>query len=261
MEESLHITLLQTSLHWENREENLSQLTDKIKSLSASTDLIVLPEMFTSGFTMHAALVAEPMQGPTMQWMHRMASDNKCVITGSVVIESNNSYFNRLIWMQPDGTFKSYDKRHLFRLAGEEKTYTQGTERMVLDIKGWRIFPLICYDLRFPVWSRRTVDFDFDLMLYVANWPERRNNAWKKLLPARAIENQSYVAAVNRIGADGNGIHHSGDSILLDYFGESIAEATPSEESVLTAKLDKKSLVDFRNQFPFGQDGDPFEIK
>ena len=257
----LRITLLQTPLHWENAPANLSDLEKLLTGLEGTTDLVVLPEMFSTGFTMNAKSNAEPLEGPSMQWMRRMAIQLQAVVTGSLIIHVDGSYYNRLIWMQPDGTYQQYDKRHLFRLAGEEKTYTAGNQRLIFTCKGWAIFPLICYDLRFPVWSRRSKNFDYDLLLYVANWPERRNAAWKMLLPARAIENQSYVVAVNRVGADGNGILHSGDTAIYDFLGEKTSAATAHQKMVLQATLEKKSLINFRNQFPFWQDADEFDYK
>ncbi|MFM2136462.1 MAG: hypothetical protein RL021_1862 [Bacteroidota bacterium] len=257
----LRITLLQTPLIWENPEENVKMLEGKIHDLPEGQDLIVLPEMFSSGFTMNAPAVAEPMDGVTMQWMRRAAQKTGAVVTGSLVIESDGKHYNRLIWMCPDGNYRHYDKRHLFALAGEENTYTGGNRRMVFEWKGWRIFPLICYDLRFPIWSRRAPDFDYDLLVYVANWPERRRAAWRRLLPARAIENQCYVAAVNRIGEDGNGVPHSGDSVILDYLGDALAEGPAGADCSLQAGLDHSALQQFREQFPFAKDADRFQIQ
>jgi len=261
MNSPLHLSLLQTSLHWEDRTANLAHFEEKIHSMNTPTDIIVLPEMFSTGFTMNAAANAEPMDGPAMQWIRRIALEKKCVITGSLIIEINGQYFNRLIWMQPDGKELHYDKRHLFRLAGEEKTYTAGNRPLIVEYKGWKILPLICYDLRFPVWSRRSATNDYDMIMYVANWPERRNTAWKQLLPARAIENQAYVAAVNRIGNDGNGIPHTGDSVLLDFTGQPITAPASNSDCIITAELKEEPLVEFRNQFPFWQDADAFEMK
>lgn len=257
----LRIALLQSQLHWENPEANVEQFDRKIRALKDGQDIIILPEMFSSGFTMNAPAVAEAMDGITMQWMRRAAKSTGAVVTGSLVIESGGKHFNRLIWMCPDGTCRHYDKRHLFGLAGEEKYYTQGSRRAVFEWKGWRVFPLICYDLRFPVWSRRTSDFDYDLLIYAANWPERRNTAWRRLLPARAIENQCFVAAVNRVGEDGNGIPHSGDSVILDYLGDVLAEAPAGTECLLQASIDRQALHSFRAQFPFAKDADRFELR
>lgn len=253
--------MIQAFLHWENQEENTSHLGGQIENVPEDTDLIILPEMFSSGFTMNAQKAAEPMDGPTMQWMRRTAAKKNAVITGSIVSEHDKRYYNRLIWMQPDGNYRFYDKRHLFRLASEDHTYTGGSHRWVFEWKGWRVFPLICYDLRFPVWSRRSASFDYDLLIYVANWPERRNKAWKTLLPARAVENQSYTAAVNRIGEDGNGIYHSGDSAIYDYSGNTLISVEPGQPGILSFVLNKEEQDQFRSQFPFWKDADHFEFK
>jgi omega-amidase len=256
----LRISLIQTPLHWEAEEKNLTDLELHVRALAGKTDLIVLPEMFTTGFSMNAAALAVTMNSKAVHWMRSMAVVTGAVITGSLIIADNNRFYNRLIWMQPDGKISHYDKRHLFRLAGEEKVYTQGDERKSFEWKGWRISPLICYDLRFPVWSRRTASFEYDLLLIVANWPERRSSAWKKLLPARAIENQCYIAAVNRTGNDGHGIHHSGDSVVLDFLGEPLDSASGGEVRIVSATLEKKKLMEFRSQFPFSADADTFEL-
>jgi predicted amidohydrolase len=255
----MKITILQTNLIWENKTGNLSQLEEKISNLNDDTDLIVLPEMFSTGFTMNAKSLAESMTGNTIQWMQKIANEKNCAITGSIIIEENEKHFNRLFWITPEEN-KSYDKRHLFSYAKEDITYTAGTKKLIVEYKGWKICPLICYDLRFPVWSRRTKQDDYDLLLYVANWPERRNFAWKTLLPARAIENQSYVVGVNRIGNDGNDIYHSGDSAVYNFTGEKISKTQAHEESVETVKLDLEALREHRRHFAFGQDADSFSI-
>jgi omega-amidase len=255
----LKITMIQTPLFWEDKKKNLEMLEEKINA-AGKTDLIILPEMYSTGFTMNAKSLAETLSGSTIEWMSLLANKNKCVITGSIIIEENGKYYNRLIWMRPDG-HDYYDKRHLFRLAKEEKTYTPGDKQMIMEINDWKILPLVCYDLRFPVWSRRTSTMDYDLLIYVANWPERRIHAWKQLLPARAIENQCYVAGVNRIGYDGNEVFHTGDSVILDYKGEKLSNTQPSEESTESIILHKKELQEFRQQFPFEWDADEFELK
>jgi len=257
----LRITLIQSVLHWEEPEKNLQLFSEKINSLTEETDLVILPEMFTSGFTMNAMAVAEAPDGPAVQWMRRTAMQKKCVVTGSLVVEENRKYYNRLIWMFPDGSFKHYDKRHLFRLANEQNTYTPGTHRLLMEYKGWKIFPLICYDLRFPVWSRRSLEFDFDLLIYTANWPDRRIHAWNQLLPARAIENQCYVAGLNRVGADGHSITHTGESAVYNFRGEKLSHLRTNEEMSETVNLDLESLHEFRKQFPFWQDADSFELQ
>lgn len=253
----LRTFLIQAELAWEQPESNMLRLEQYIHPLSGNADLILLPEMFNSGFTMRPESVAEPMDGPTMQWMRRMASATDAVVTGSLVIERDGHYHNRLVWMRPDGDYRYYDKRHLFGLAGENSHYVPGNQRCIFEWRGWRIFPLICYDLRFPVWSRRSEHFDYDLLLYVANWPERRREAWQRLLPARAIENQCYVAAVNRIGPDGNGITHAGDSILLDYMGAPIVSPMDAAGG-FGQTLDLEKLRSYRKDFPFWQDADGF---
>jgi predicted amidohydrolase len=255
----LKITLIQSVLHWEDKEKNLAMFSEKISSISEVTDLIILPEMFSTGFTMNAPALAETMDGSTVAWMRKTSNEKKCVITGSVIIKENGKYYNRLIWMRPDG-FDYYDKRHLFSLAGEDNSYSRGYKRIVVTINGWKILPLICYDLRFPVWSRRTDAIDYDVMIYTANWPDRRVYAWKQLLIARAIENQSYVAGINRTGNDGNDIYHSGYSAMLDYKGEPIDPKGTSEEFIFTYSLIKEDLENYRKQFAFFNDRDEFEI-
>jgi omega-amidase len=256
----LTITIIQSELYWENVDANLDKLSKKISSIKESTDLIILPEMFSTGFTMNAKSCAEEMNGKTIDWLHSKAKEKNCVITGSVIISEQGKFYNRLIWMKPDGAFLTYDKRHLFRLADEHKTYSPGNKKIIPEINGWKICPLICYDLRFPVWSRRTKKEDYDLLLYVANWPDRRIHAWRQLLAARAIENQCYVAGVNRIGNDGNEIHHSGYSAVIDFKGDQMSKTNPNEESVETISLHKESLIDFRKHFPFADDADEFSL-
>lgn len=256
----LKITLIQSELYWENKDKNLSMFTEKISSIQEETDLIVLPEMFTTGFSMQPSALAEKMEGPAMQWMHTIAKEKNCVVTGSLIIEECGSYYNRLIWMSKDG-YKYYDKRHLFRLSGEEKVYTAGRNKITATIREWKVFPLICYDLRFPVWSRRTKASNYDVLIYVANWPERRVHAWKQLLIARAIENQCYTIGVNRFGNDGNTVFHSGDSAALDFKGEYLAGELPDGQFTKTITLHREPLDSFRKQFAFFEDSDDFEIK
>lgn len=255
----LKITLIQNNLHWENKENNLALFSGKITSIREETDLIILPEMFSTGFTMNSITMAEKMDGPSIQWMKDVAVKKNCVVTGSIIIKEGENYFNRLIWMSPDG-FEYYDKRHLFSYAGEDKTYHPGKNKIIKTLKGWRILPLICYDLRFPVWSRRNKKEDYDLLIYVANWPEKRIYAWKQLLIARAIENQSYVIGLNRTGNDGNNIFYSGDSAIIDFQGEKILNMNANEDFTFTQTLTKVPLENFRNQFAFFQDGDDFTI-
>ena len=233
----------------------------KISGLKEETDLIVLPEMFSTGFTMNASALAETMDGASIAWMRKTAAKKNCAITGSLIISENGNFYNRLIWMKPDGNFFQYDKRHLFRLAHEEQTYAPGKSRLLIEMKGWKIFPLVCFDLRFPVWSRRTKESGYDVLLYVANWPERRVTAWSQLLIARAIENQCYVVGVNRIGNDGNDIYHSGESAVINYKGENICGINAHEEIIETVELHKEEMENFRAQLPFLEDADSFTIK
>jgi omega-amidase len=256
--QDLAITLVQTTLHWHDPAANRQMLAQKLAGLTEPTDLIVLPEMFTTGFSMDAPQLAEKPDGPTLDWLKGQAAKHKAVITGSLITEENGRYYNRLIWMRPDGSFEHYDKRHLFRMAGEDQVYTAGTSRLVVTLKGWRICPLICYDLRFPVWSRNTGP-DYDLLLYVANWPAKRSLAWRTLLPARAIENLAYVVGVNRVGEDGKAIPYSGDSAVYQPTGE-ITWQQSHEEIIQTVKISHKTLTDYRQSFPAHLDADSFTL-
>jgi omega-amidase len=253
----LRITLVQATLTWENPSENRQRFQELLLPLSGKTDLIILPEMFTTGFSMNPAPLAEPMDGPTVQWLTTMAHKTGAVLTGSFIAKANNSFFNRLVWARPDGTYTTYDKRHLFSFANEHQHYSSGHQHLLEEWKGWKILPLICYDLRFPVWSRNTQGYD--LLIYVANWPQKRSYAWTSLLTARAIENQAYTVGVNRVGIDGNGIAYSGDSRLIDYSGAPILTAA-HQEQVLTATLSRDQLVTFRDRFRFLQDQDDFRF-
>ena len=257
----MHITLLQPDLYWHDPVANRAMLEEHIFALPEPTDLIVLPEMFTTGFTMDARAVAEPMNLTTFRWLKQMAAQTGAVVTGSYVVREGNAFYNRLIWMQPDGEFDVYDKRHLFRMAGEEKVYTAGTRPIVKEWKGWRICPLICYDLRFPVWSRNTSSSEstYDLLLYVANWPAPRRNAWNTLLQARAIENLSYVVGVNRVGQDGNQHDYTGDSAIIDFTGDVLFRHSDTE-IVYQQKLSLDDLRAFRERFPADLDADDFTL-
>jgi omega-amidase len=260
--QSITISIVQTALFWEDKNSNLSMLEKKIMDISDKTNIVILPEMFSTGFSMNPALLAEAMDGPTIAWMKQIAKAKNVVLTGSLIIEENNRFYNRLIWMLPNGNTGYYDKRHLFAFAGEDQFYTAGNKRLITSVNGWKMNLQICYDLRFPVWARQQINSDepeFDLLIYVANWPKKRNHAWKSLLVARAIENQSYVVGVNRIGDDGNQIAHSGDSMLVDPMGE-IIFTKENEEYIFTCELNKASLLDARSKFPFWKDADPFQI-
>jgi omega-amidase len=259
--EDLRITFIQTALYWENPAANRKMFEKLFDSITVQSDIIILPEMFTTGFTMNAASGAEAMNGETAQWMCRWAAKKNCVVTGSMIIRGNGKYFNRLLWTKPDGDVETYNKRHLFRLPGEEKVYSSGERKLITKIKGWKICPLICYDLRFPVWSRRTEKEDYDVLLYVANWPNRRINAWRQMLPVRAIENQSYVIGVNRIGTDGNGVEHTGESAVYDFTGEKLSGSATAAEMTETVTLSYEALASFRKSYPFYLDADRFELK
>lgn len=260
----MNITLLQADLYWHDPVANRAMLEERIFNLPESTDLIVLPEMFTTGFTMDASAVAEPMNLATFRWMKQMAAQTGAVVTGSYVVKENGNFFNRLIWMQPDGQFDTYDKRHLFRMAGEDTVYTAGTHRIIKEWKGWRICPLVCYDLRFPAWSRNVCaddsrNFEYDLLLYVANWPAVRRNPWNILLQARAIENLSYVVGVNRVGQDNNGHPYSGDSAVIDFKGDVLFRHSDTE-IIHQQTLSLDDLRAFRAKFPANLDADSFTL-
>ncbi|MFZ9942475.1 MAG: amidohydrolase [Bacteroidia bacterium] len=255
----LRVTLIQTTLLWEDGNGNRMLMDELFKGIKkGSTDVVVLPEVFTSGFTMNAPKVAEHMHGKTLQWMLETAKRKNAVVCGSLVVCVGKNHFNRFVWVEPGGRVVHYDKRHLFRMAGEDRVFTAGRKRVVIDYKGWRICPQICYDLRFPVWSRNKNDYD--VMLYIANWPERRRHAWKSLLVARAIENQCYVVAVNRVGTDGKNLAYAGDSVVHDMWGESMTNIKPYKGSVVTVSLDLNALLKARKDFPVDLDRDRFSL-
>lgn len=282
---TLTISLIQTHLHWENKPANLRMLEEKIMSIAEKTELVVLPEMFSTGFSMRPEELAETMEGETVQWMKRIAAQKKVILTGSVIIKEEAAdgqvnYYNRLIWMLPNGQYGVYDKRHRFAYAGEDDHYTAGSKRLIASVKGWKINLLVCYDLRFPVWARQqtrnvstplniatatdtstslSAGPEYDVLIYVANWPERRIQAWKTLLQARAIENQSYVVGANRVGDDGNNIHYSGESMIIDPLGE-VLYTKKDEEDIYTITLEKTHLDSVREKFPFWKDADDFMI-
>ncbi|MFL9844229.1 amidohydrolase [Flavobacterium rhizosphaerae] len=255
---TLKISIIQTALAWEDAIANRAAFTELIAVTDKDTDLVILPEMFATGFTMNPGAVAETMKGDTVAWMVKTAQAKQCAITGSLVIEEGGKYYNKLFFVFPDGTMKTYNKRHLFTYADEHKHYTAGKEKLIVDYKGWKICPLVCYDLRFPVFSRNTEDYD--LLLYVANWPQVRTAAWDALLKARAIENMSYTIGVNRIGEDGNGHAYAGHSQVLDALGNYITEPQRTM-GVFTAILDKEILQQTRNRFSFLNDRDGFTLQ
>lgn len=256
----LRVTIIQSKLHWKDIDANLKMFTEFVSSIKKnSTDIIVLPEMFTTGFIMTPAGNSERAGGKTMQWMAEQAKKKNCVITGSIILEKAKKYYNTLIWMQPDGKHKSYDKRHLFGLGGEDKVYTAGKKKLIVEWKGWKVCPMICYDLRFPVWCR--YNNDYDVLIFVANWPDKRVVAWRSLLKARAIENQSYVIGANRIGKDGDGVLCSGYSAVIDTLGEQISKTKAHQPSVETVKLSASHINLMRRGLPFLKDRDKFSLK
>lgn len=263
--QDLKITLIQSDIHWEDIDANLAAFEEKIWQVGQNTDVIVLPEMFTTGFTMSASKYAEHMNMRTFKWMRQMADQTGALILGSYIVTVHDRYYNRLLWMEPGGNHKTYDKRHLFRMAAEHKTYAAGESLLIGTWKGWRICPLICYDLRFPVWSRNRFDgaakrLNYDLMVYVANWPTVRIDAWDALLKARAIENISYVVGVNRVGMDGSGVDHNGHSSIFGPKGDLIF-LSEGIETVKTLELSANSLNAFRDRFPAFLDADEFSIE
>ena len=281
--QDLSVTLIQTDLYWENPTANLANLEEKIALISTQTDLIILPEMFNSGFTMNAKSVAEPMNFTTFKWLRQQAKKANAVITGSFIVKEGDKFFNRLIWMRPDGSYEKYDKRHLFRMGNEHLTFTAGTERIIVELKGWKICPLICYDLRFPVWSRQegketgereereereTYSLltphlsppSYDLLIYVANWPSARSQVWDILLRARALENQSYCIGVNRVGNDGMGLNYTGNSAIIDFKGNPTFYQQ-NTEVIHSQSLNYQDLIYFRTKFPAYLDADNFTIE
>jgi predicted amidohydrolase len=257
--QDLKITIIQTKLFWENPEKNLTMLGEKIDAITEETDLIILPEMFTTGFTMNAASFAEKEKGSTLLWMIDKAVAKNADVIGSIIAEEHNKYFNRLYWVKSSGNYVKYDKRHLFRMAGEHKIYSSGRKKIIQEIKGWKILPLICYDLRFPVWSRAP-KYDYDVLVYVANWPERRSSHWRLLLKARAVENQAYVIGVNRVGKDGMDISYKGESAIIDPLGNIIMQEA-EKEFVHMEKLSWEKLHKYRTKFPVWMDSDTFKVE
>jgi omega-amidase len=288
---TLTITTIQADLRWEDKAANLQRFEEMILGIREPTEIVVLPEMFSTGFSMKPQALAEKMDGPTIAWMKTIAAEKRIILTGSIIIEEGGHYFNRLIWMLPNGQYGYYDKRHRFAYAGENEQYTAGQKRLVASVKGWKVLLLVCYDLRFPVWSRQgpgapgagatgghgvlPIDgpgeaptdgpgegpgLEYDLILYVANWPERRGLAWRTLLQARAIENQSFVVGVNRVGMDGNNIYHSGDSMIIDPLGE-VLSLISNKETIFTHTLLKERLDEVRGRYPFWRDADHFSIE
>jgi len=259
MQNELNVVGIQADLVWENPTQNIAFFEEKINALSKNTDLVVLPEMFTTGFTMKPEKVAEKMDGNTVSWMQKMALENEIALCGSLVIEENKKYYNRLVFVHPSREIETYDKRHSFTLAGEDNVYTSGTERLIVTYKGWKICPLVCYDLRFAVWTRNTDNYD--LLIFIANWPVIRIKAWETLLKARAIENMSYVIGVNRTGKDANNYNYSGNSLVVDYFGETMSNLKHNEVGIINATLVKTEQDSIRKKLGFLNDKDSFKIE
>ena len=261
--QNLKITLIQSDHHWHDVDANLSMFEKKISGISTNTDIIVLPEMFNTGFSMEAEMLAEQIDGKTFQWIKDRAAETGALIIGSVIIIEEDNYYNRLIWMQPDGSYRTYDKRHLFRMADEHQHYAAGNELLIKVWKGWKICPLVCYDLRFPVWGRNYKMEDgtlaYDLMIFIANWPQARSKAWDILLGARAVENSCYCVGVNRVGKDGLGIAYNGHSSVYDAKGEALF-FNEGEEIIHTEELNYESLDQYRKKFPVHLDADGFSI-
>ena len=258
MKDGLSVALIQTDLYWENVTANLASLEEKIAAIENPVDVIVLPEMFNTGFTMNTSF-AEPVNLTTTRWMKQIAEQTDSLIIGSFAVKENKQFYNRLFYVYPDGSFIHSNKRHLFRMGEEHANYTSGKSRTIIEWRGWKICGLVCYDLRFPVWSRNIESDPYDLLIYVANWPARRAHAWKSLLVARAIENQSYVIGVNRIGKDAHGVSHQGDSVAHDFLGEPICMLESHEQEKI-ANLSKTDLISYRKEFPAYLDADLFDI-
>lgn len=256
----LRVSLVQASPHWHDPEANRAHFATQLAGLAGRTDLVVLPEMFTTGFTMDAQQLAEPADGPTVAWLRTQAGRLDAAVAGSLIVrDDDGQYHNRLLFAEPAGGLHGYDKRHLFRMGGEHRAFAAGAATQVVSWRGFRIGLMVCYDLRFPVWSRRRADFDYDVLLYVANWPKVRAYAWSQLLRARAIENQAFVIAVNRVGHDGHGVPHQGDSVALDFLGRPLLELG-AEPKTATVSLELRPLNEFREKFPAQLDADRFAI-
>ncbi len=254
----MKISLVQPDTSWENKTENLADLENLVSPLFNKTDIVVLPEMFNTGFSMDPERLGEKPGQESFRWMKRIAEKGNFGICGSYIVNENKLFYNRFIFVSPGNEIWQYDKRHLFRMADEQNFFTAGKERVIFRFRDMRICPLICYDLRFPVWSRNRNDFD--LLIYSANWPERRRSAWNTLIRARAIENQCFVAGVNRVGTDGNDIKYAGESILINYLGDTLADAGQNLSGVVTAEISINELSEFRTKFPFMNDADDFVI-
>jgi len=254
----LRVTLIQTGLVWEDIKSNLAAFDEKIKDICTDTDLIILPEMFTTGFSMKVEKLAQKMDGYSVKWLKEKSKQKKADITGSLIIKDDDKYFNRLIWVKPGGELFTYDKRHLFRMSGEEKIYSAGDKNITVELNGWKIRPFICYDLRFPAWTRN-IKNQYDVAIFIANWPEKRSMHWKLLLQTRAIENQCYVIGVNRVGKDDKGYPYSGDSSVIDPMGKILFQKKDNP-CLYTSRLSYQLIEDYRKTFPAWMDADFFHF-
>jgi omega-amidase len=267
---SISVTIIQTALYWEDKPANLQMFSEKISGITEKTAIVVLPEMFTTGFSMNTGRLAEDMDGETISWMKKKSAEKGVILTGSMIAKEKNAadniFFNRLIWMLPNGDFGIYDKRHLFAYGNEDQHYTSGKKRLIASVNGWKINLQVCYDLRFPLWIRQSklpdspLGPEFDILIIVANWPSARSHAWKTLLQARAIENQCYVIGVNRVGTDGRGLDYAGESMIVGPAGD-IIKILGDKEEIFSYSLDRERLEDFRTKYPFWKDADRFLIQ
>ncbi len=262
---TIKTSLIQSDLYWQDIDANLAMFEEKIWEIEGPTDIIILPEMFNTGFTMNAEKLAEPTNFKTFRWMSQMARQKDAAIVGSYIVKESSKYYNRLYWIEPDGSFDFYDKRHLFRMGNEHLIYTHGKKRLIRNFRGWKIMPLVCYDLRFPIWSRNQFDkesgqLSYDLLIYVANWPKPRTDVWNSLLKARSLENQCFSIGLNRTGSDGEGIEYDGHSIVFDFKGQAL-NSVSDRQHIETTELNFDELQEFRKKFPAYMDWDQFEIK
>ncbi|OFX70075.1 MAG: hypothetical protein A2X12_09135 [Bacteroidetes bacterium GWE2_29_8] len=263
--QDLKVTIIQPDVLWEDVNSNLSSYTEKIDSISEQTDLIILPETFTTGFSMNMRKCSEQMNGKTIKWMKDQSRKTNAVVMGSIFVKEVDRFYNRLIWVEPNGIFHYYDKRHLFRMSNEHLYVKQGDRRLIVTLNGWKIYPLICYDLRFPIWSTNKYsktheNYSYDCLIYIANWPEKRDEAWETLLKARAIENQAYTIGVNRIGIDGNNFSYCGNSMVVNYKGKTISALEKNEEKISSITLNYEELEDYRRHFDVAKDWDKFKL-
>ena len=258
-QEFLHVAVFQLDLIWENPKANLAKIDEFLRKIKPETDVVFLPEMFSTGFSMNVSELAETMDGETVSWMKMRSGERQIALCGSLIVKENGQYFNRLVFVEPSGEVQSYDKRHLFTMGNESNHFTRGLEKLIVNYKGWRICPLICYDLRFPVWSRN--HYEYDILVYSANWPKARTEVWNTLLKARAIENQAFVVGINRVGSDGNLIAYSGNSQLIDPKGNVLSTIEDDSEGIIASQFSYPELVKFMAEFPVLNDGDSFLLK